>query len=75
MAGKFSDLNPIKNLWHILRDRIWKHKIQPKTKEALIEALQEEWAKLNIKIFDDLIDSISRRLQAVIDAKGEATKY
>jgi len=40
-----SDLNPIENLWHILRNRIWKHKIQPRTKEALIEALQEEWAK------------------------------
>ena len=69
------DLNPIENLWHILRDRIRKRKVQPRTKEALIEALQEEWLKLDIKIVNDLIDSMPRRLQAVIDAKGGATKY
>ena len=70
-----SDLNSIENLWHILRDRIQKHKVQPRTKEALIEALQEEWVKLDIKIVNDLIDSMPQRLQAVIDAKGGATKY
>ena len=69
------DLNPIENLWHILRDRIRKRKVQPRTKEALIEALQEEWVKLDMKIVNDLIDSMPRRLQAVIDAKGGATKY
>lgn len=69
------DLNPIENLWHILCGRIRKRKHQPRTKEALIEALQEEWTKLDIKIVNDLIDSMPRRLQAVIDTKGGPTKY
>ena len=70
-----SDLNPIENLWHILRDRIRKRKVQPRNKTDLIEALQEEWAKLDMNIVNDLIDSMPWRLQAVIDAKGGPTKY
>ena len=62
-------------MWHIIRDRIEKCKVQSRIKEALIKALQEEWAKLDIKIVNDLIDSMPQRLQAVIDAKGGATKY
>jgi hypothetical protein len=37
------DLNPIENLWHILRSNVRKRKVQPRNKQALIEALQEEW--------------------------------
>jgi len=69
------DLNPIENLWHILRSRIRKRRHQPRTSEALIEALLEEWGKLDVEIVNDLIDSMPRRLQAVIDAKGGPTKY
>jgi transposase len=69
------DLNPIENLWHILRSKIRKRKQQPRTKDALIEALKEEWANLDMGIVNDLIDSMPRRMQAVIDAKGGPTKY
>lgn len=39
------DLNPIKNLWHILRSNIRKRKRQPRNRKELIEALLEEWEK------------------------------
>ena len=69
------DLNPIENLWHILRSNIRKRKVQPRTKEALIEALQEEWSKLDIEMVNKLCESMPRRLQAVINARGGTTKY
>ena len=69
------DLNPIENLWHVLRSNIRKRKTQPRTKEELIEALQEEWKKLNMEVVNKLCDSMPRRLQAVIDARGGTTKY
>ena len=69
------DLNPIENLWHILRSNIRKRKHQPRTKEELIKVLMEEWEKLDMKNINDLIDSMPRRMQAVIEAKGGPTKY
>src|SRR5271163_3270956 len=44
------DLNLIENLWHILRSNIRKRKHQPRNKKELIEALMEEWKKLNIDL-------------------------
>jgi Transposase/DDE superfamily endonuclease len=69
------DLNPIENLWHVLRSNVRKRKHQPRNRKELIEALIEEWKKLDMKIVNDLIDSMPRRMQAVIDAKGGSTKY
>jgi hypothetical protein len=58
-----------------LRSKIRKRKQQLRTKNALIEALNEEWANLNMDIVNNLIDSMPWRIQTVIDAKGEPTKY
>jgi len=69
------DLNPIENLWHILRTNIRKHRPKVLKKEDLMHALEEEWEKLDIELLNRLIDSMPRRLQAVIDAKGGSTKY
>ena len=69
------DLNPIENLWHILRTNIKKRVPRPMRKEDLAVALQEEWAKLDMVTVNKLIESMPRRLQAVIDAKGGSTKY
>jgi len=37
--------------------------------------LQEEWSKLDIDICKNLVDSMPRRIAAVIDNKGNPTKY
>ena len=39
-----------------------------------MRALVEEWEQLDIGGVNHLIDSMPRRLQAVIDAKGGSTK-
>lgn len=69
------DLNPIENLWHILRTNIKRRVPTPMRKEDLAATLQEEWAKLNMDMVNKLIESMPRRLQAVIDANGGSTKY
>ena len=38
-------------------------------------ALLEKWEKINIKVINSLIESMPRRVQALIEAKGGATKY
>jgi transposase len=67
------DLNPIENLWSILGFRLRNRRVT--TEESLIEILQDEWSKLSRGTLENLVDSMPRRCQAVIDSKGFATKY
>lgn len=67
------DLNPIEILWSILdkrcRDR------RPNNEVELFQILQDAWRALPVSLLDDLVTSMPRRCQAVIDAEGRATKY
>ena len=55
--------------------RINKRRNKPKTVEEMKVALLEEWEKIDIKVINSLIESMPRRVQALIEAKGGATKY
>jgi len=67
------DLNPIENLWSILDKKCRRR--EPKNARELFEDLQEAWNALEVELLQKLVDSMPRRLQAVIDAKGMPTKY
>ena len=41
----------------------------------LWEILQEEWSKLDENMYKNLVDSMPRRINAVIANKGNPTKY
>ena len=67
------DLNPIENLWprvHRLMDRL-----QPQTDEEVADAFVECWPELSLDIFTGFAQSMPARLEAVIKANGDATKY
>jgi len=67
------DLNPIENLWSILdhnvRDR------RPQNKAELFRVLQDGWNALDRDLLRRLVDSMPRRIQAVLDNNGWPTKY
>jgi hypothetical protein len=42
------DLNPIKNVWTILKDVVQHHRTRPKTVNDMKQALQEEWENISI---------------------------
>ena len=67
------DLNPIENLWNELDMKITKS--QRTNINTFKAALMTTWNQLSDTTFQTLIQSIPRRLQAVIDNKGYATKY
>ena len=66
-------LNPIENLWSILdhnvRDR------RPQSKAELFRVLQDGWNALDRDLLRRLVDSMPRRIQAVLDNNGWPTKY
>lgn len=68
------DLNPIEHLWeHLERQIRANHKI--KSKKDLREVLIQEWNNIPASITQKLVNSIPKRLQSVIKAKGNPTKY
>ena len=68
------DLNPIENIWAILKKRVGARK--PTEVEVAKTYLREEWARLEADGFiDKFISSIVKRIKAVIKSKGHPTKY
>ena len=67
------DLNPNEYLWELLNKQIRKRTIT--SQDMLRSVLVEEWQKISSEVTRNLVDSMPRRLQAVIKAKGKQTKY
>jgi len=73
--GQVPDLNPIENAWNELDRRLRSRKTSPKNLVELWEALCKEWGAIPASFFTSLIQSMPRRVQAVVAAKGSGTKY
>jgi DDE superfamily endonuclease len=69
------DLNPIEHLWHILKMHLQQYENPPKGIQELWERVQEEWEKIPKEECVNLINSMPRRIKAVLKAKGGHTKY
>lgn len=67
------DLNPIENLWGEVERRLCGQKFN--NKDALFQAVNNIWNSLPTELIHKLVESLPRRCQAVINAKGYATKY
>jgi hypothetical protein len=76
------DLNPIENLWKMLKERILE--LYPEleilrdnesTKQLLIKAAQEAWEDLEPQLLNKLASEMQKRVDAVKAAQGWYTKY
>ncbi len=67
------DLNPIENLWGIVKRKM--RYARPNNAEELKATIRATWALITPEQCHGLIDSMPRRIAAVIQAKGAPTKY
>jgi hypothetical protein len=69
------DLNPIEHLWTHLKKKLGEYERVPGGMLELWERVQEEWDKIEPEVCQNLIESMPRRVAAVVKAKGGHTKY
>lgn len=67
------DLNPIEHLWeHVDRQLVGR---KPSNKTDLFKMIKDCWDNIPLQVLINLVDSMPRRCQAVLKAKGYPTKY
>ncbi len=74
-SAQSSDLNPIENLWDELERNVRKHLPLPKNKQELMAIIQNGWYNISQNRLLNLVKSMSRRIKAIINSKGNLTRY
>ena len=67
------DMNPIENLWAIVKKRRQKKYGFPKTKTELIDQIFDIWENIETKLVEKLADSANTRVNAVLKLKGKVS--
>ena len=76
------DLNPIEHLWYRLKELLYTRHPEllelgkgNEACEAMTTALIEVWKEIERQLMDSLIDSMTTRVNAVLEAKGWYTRF
>lgn len=67
------DLSPIENLWNIVSKKVYAQNLP--TLDDLWSAIQREWNATPPSLLATLYDSMPRRMDACVKARGYPTKY
>src|SRR6267154_1698059 len=74
-AQQSPDINPIEHLWQHIKQQLGKYSTMSKGVWEIWERVAEVWNEILPEVCQNLIESMPRRLEAVIKAKGGHTKY
>lgn len=69
------DLNPIENLWSIVKRRLSQYERAPTSLGELWLRISEEWANIPPQTLQNLVESMPKRIKDVLKNKGLWTKY
>lgn len=69
------DLNPIENVWNLLKHNLNSRSPRPDGKAEMARAIEEEWGNIAPEDILGFIDSMPARIEAVIAANGGHTKW
>jgi hypothetical protein len=77
LPPKSPDLNPIENIWGVISRHVFEGMQTYNSKQTLLEAVKAAWNEVtsNHSFRQNLVDSMTRRLKAVVRAKGGPTKW
>ncbi|KAJ8417767.1 hypothetical protein AAFF_G00226100 [Aldrovandia affinis] len=64
------DLSPIEHFWDVVEWEIHNMNVQPTNLQQLYDAIMSIWTRISEECFQHLVESMLRKLQAVLGAKG-----
>ncbi len=67
------DLNPIENVWGLLKRAV--NRRNPKDSNELRRCVLDEWEKLDNNIVIGLFNSMTRRVSKLLETQGKYTGY
>ncbi len=67
------DLKPIEHLWGILEQKVEEHKVS--NIHQLCDVVMEEWKRTPVANCEALVNSMPKRVKAVLENNGGHTKY
>ena len=68
------DCNPIKNMWHELKEFI-RREVKPTTKQELIDGVRAFWDSVDVDKCVVYIEHLRKVLPKIIQLEGAATGY
>lgn len=68
-------LNPIENIWNLLKNRLNASIPRPTGKAEVRAAVLEEWNHITEENIQKFVDSMPEHIQAVIAANGGHTRW
>jgi hypothetical protein len=69
------DLNPIEHVWDMIEKKVKVRIPAPATQDEMFPVLQEEWYLPDDQAIVNVGESMPRRMEAVIQARGGNTRY
>lgn len=75
MPAYSPDLNRIENIWNLLKNPLNLGNPRPKGKAEVRVTVLEEWDQITETKMLKFVDSMSERIQAVIAANGEHSRW
>ena len=70
---KVQTLNPIEHLWTHLKRRVANYDVPPNGILELWDRVAKEWEDIGPEVCQNIIESMPRRIKAVLKAKGGCT--
>lgn len=68
------DLNPVENLWSILKDKAFDRR-PPTTMEQLRRRVLEKWQGIEVSVLRNLVHSMPDRIKNVVKVNGGSIEY
>jgi transposase len=68
------DLNPIENLWGIMKKRSYKDHTKFTSKQVLIDSVLHQWNYIQPTVCEHLVDNVPKRLKEVMKTHGYLIK-
>jgi len=69
------DLNPIEHLWNVVERELRALDVHPTNLNQLQDAVLSIWANISKECFQHLVESMPRRIKALLKVKGGQTQY